>query len=49
MGWYFLGTLEKLTESQRMTIANMMGEVGVKTIYFSNLEQEDEPMTVNMI
>lgn len=40
-GVVFTGkSLESISESQRMTIANMMGEVGVKTIYFSNLEKE---------
>ncbi|MBK5241477.1 aconitase family protein [Clostridium sp.] len=39
--------LEDLTESQKMTISNMMGEIGVKTIYFSDFKQEKDKAYYN--
>lgn len=34
-------TLKKLTESEKMTISNMLGEIGARTIYFVEQDLED--------
>lgn len=36
------GSLNKIENSQKMTLGNMLGEVGAKTVYFSTLKPEEK-------
>jgi homoaconitase/3-isopropylmalate dehydratase large subunit len=36
------GSLNNISNSQKMTLGNMLGEVGAKTVYFSNMKADDK-------